>query len=189
MKEHDGAGAPDARSGSNVGMPFSFATGAVRREAASRRYERRAVLFVAMTVVVLVGCHGDRETRRLKSRHQRASNPAASPSAAASPRETRERDVDRLVLAWLQANAHPNADEIVDALPNATFWLTVSRDPGSQVWDKALVDLDRDGKVDEKWWLTAGGPGKKRVSTSDDGHFDREERWRDGRWVGKRGQR
>jgi len=153
----------------------------------SRGRERFVLLLVALTVVILVGCHGDRETRRPKSMHPRANKPAAPPSAAALPRETRERDVDRLVLAWLQANPHPREDEIVDALPNATFWLTVSRDPGSQVWDKALVDLDRDGKVDEKWLLTAGGPGKKRVSTNDDGHFDREERWRDGRWVGKCG--
>jgi hypothetical protein len=72
-------------------------------------------------------------------------------------------------------------------LPTESFRLDVSREPGSSTWTRAFVDLDRDGNGDEKWFLADGRPGKRKISTHDDRRYDREERWRDGRWVRKRG--
>jgi hypothetical protein len=146
-------------------------------------------LFFVVSVAFLSCRHAETTRAQVTAKAPRAVKESPdSPSRAKAPkRETKEQEVDRMVLEWLRANAQPKTDEIDDALPNESFCLTVRRDPGSLVWDKVLVDLDRDGKIDEKWLLNAGGPGKKRVSTSDDGHFDREERWRDSRWVRRRG--
>lgn len=156
-----------------------------------KAFDIRTTLFVVVVATAeLCGCREGREAHRKAVEPLRvaAETPHALSLTKGTKPDTQERTVDRLVLEWLHANRQPKAEEIPDALPNEAFRLSAACEPGSRVWEKLKIDLDRDGNVDEKWKLSEGGPGTKRVSTNDDGRFDREERWRDGRWVRKRGR-
>ena len=65
--------------------------------------------------------------------------------------------------------------------------VSIYHDEGSTIPNRAKVDLDRDGKWDEKWDFEPQANGlkiKRRVSTADDDvSYDKEFRLREGRWV------
>ncbi|MBL4845474.1 MAG: hypothetical protein JKY65_08115 [Planctomycetes bacterium] len=65
--------------------------------------------------------------------------------------------------------------------------VNVYHDEGKTIPNRAKVDLDRDGKWDEKWNfepLPGGLKVKRQVSTADDNvSYDRDYRLREGSWV------
>lgn len=65
--------------------------------------------------------------------------------------------------------------------------VNIYHDAGEPIPNRAKVDLDRDGKWDEKWnfeRLPEGLKVKRQVSTGDDGSFyDKDYRLREGKWV------
>jgi len=153
-------------------------------------------VLLALSAVLAVGFGGCRhhghEGRR-GAASKKLQNPAAVTTEAAATASdataTDKPSVGEKILAWLEANRVPRSKELIDVLPDETFRFDVVQEPNSPTWGKARLDLDRDGKFDEKWTLGGDGsrPAKRRVSTHDDGHYDREDRWRDGRWVRRHG--
>jgi len=63
----------------------------------------------------------------------------------------------------------------------------IYHDAGEPIPNRAKVDLDRDGKWDEKWNFEQTPDGlkiKRKVSTGDDDSFyDKDYRLREGKWV------
>jgi hypothetical protein len=110
---------------------------------------------------------------------------AASPKTAAPARDATGRRVDQMIVDYLTAHANATTDKVKDAFPRESFKVNIYRDEGNATWNRLKVDLDRDEQDDEKWTLENGMPAKRQVSTSDDGTYDREYRWRGGKWVEK----
>lgn len=65
--------------------------------------------------------------------------------------------------------------------------INIYHDAGEPIPNRAKVDLDRDGKWDEKWNFERTPDGlkvKRQVSTGDDDSFyDKDYRLREGKWV------
>lgn len=103
-------------------------------------------------------------------------------SSPAQPQGAQRRE-EQLVLNFLAS--HPaTTDKVKDAFPNESFKVNFYCDGGAK-WTRLKIDLDRDGRDDEKWDLEDGRPAKRRVATRDDEQYDREYRWRNAQWVVK----
>jgi hypothetical protein len=117
--------------------------------------------------------------------------PAAQPSGTPAPTPVSQaadpslRRVDQLVLELLTKRSNATGDKIKDAFPREPFKVNVYRDGTSPTWTRLKIDLDRDNRDDEKWTLSNGQMDKRQVSTRDDEQYDREYRWRNGKWVEK----
>lgn len=95
--------------------------------------------------------------------------------------QTGQRREDQLILNFLAT--HPaTTDKVKDAFPGESFKVNFYSDGGSK-WTRLKIDLNRDGRDDEKWELKDGQPAKRRVSTRDDEQYDREYRWSNAQWV------
>jgi len=78
-----------------------------------------------------------------------ASQPASMPAAAAV--------MPRYVSAMRVASAMAAGPKVKDALGRGDPWkLNLYDDDGDGRWDRAKLDLDRDGSWDEKWTFKAG---------------------------------
>lgn len=108
-----------------------------------------------------------------------------APATPALPAQRGQRRADQLILGFL-ANSTATSEKIKDAFPGEAFKVNFYCDDGSPTWTRLKIDLDRDGKDDEKWDLKDGQPVKRRVATRDDEQYDREYRWRGGQWVEKK---
>lgn len=95
-----------------------------------------------------------------------------------------QRREEQLILNFL-ASQPAATDKVKDAFPAESFKVNVYRDDNSPNWTRLKIDMDRDGKDDEKWDLKDGQPAKRRVATRDDEQYDREYRWRNAQWVEK----
>lgn len=108
------------------------------------------------------------------------SGPAAAPPPAQS--QTGQRREDQLILNFLATHT-ATTDKVKDAFPSESFKVNFYCDDGGAKWTRLKIDLDRDGRDDEKWDLKDGRPDKRRVATRDDEQYDREYRWRNAQWV------
>lgn len=110
---------------------------------------------------------------------------STAPARPATQSPSEERREDRLISEFLAT--HPaTTDKVKDAFPGESFKVNFYRDGGSPVWTRIKIDVDRDGKDDEKWDLQDGQLAKRRVATRDDEQYDREYRWRNSQWVEKK---
>jgi hypothetical protein len=110
--------------------------------------------------------------------------PTAVPATSTTHSNTELRREDEMIIEFL--NTEPAlTDKVKDAFPYESFKVNIYRDGNSKTWTRIKIDLNRDGKDDEKWDLAAGRPAKRRVSTNDDEQYDLEYRWRGGQWVAK----
>jgi len=93
-----------------------------------------------------------------------AVEPVMVPPAAVQPAET-TKDYRAYLLSELGKPAH--GDKIKDAIPGP---VKVNVYAKGGVWDRAKVDLDRDDKWDEKWWV-AKGKVMREVSPDDNENY------------------
>lgn len=109
---------------------------------------------------------------------------AVATTGSSAPSRSGQRREEQLILNFLDSQS-ATTDKVKDAFPGESFKVNVYRDDNGPNWTRLKIDLDRDGKDDEKWDLKDGQPAKRRVATRDDEQYDREYRWRNARWVEK----
>lgn len=110
-----------------------------------------------------------------------SANVGVAPVAAYEGGQRRE---EQLILNFL-AGTPATTNKVQDAFPRERFKVNFYRDDAGPNWTRLKIDVDRDGKDDEKWELQNGQPIKRRVATRDDEQYDREYRWRNSQWVEK----
>jgi hypothetical protein len=93
------------------------------------------------------------------------------------------RPVDRDILTYLTQAA--KGDKVKDAFSNQTYKVNFYRDSGS-TWSRLKIDLNRNGKWDEKWTLDNGRPDKREVASQDNEQYDQQYRWRGAHWEIKK---
>jgi hypothetical protein len=92
----------------------------------------------------------------------RQPDPPAAPTAGANGL----RPVDQDILALVRAGI--KGDKLTDAFPKKAYKVNLYRDGGDAGVSRLKVDLDRDGKWDEKWAFGEGGRVKRQVAPADD---------------------
>jgi hypothetical protein len=75
-------------------------------------------------------------------------------------------------------------DKAKDAVPDSGWKVNLYRDAGKTSVSRLKIDLDGDGKWDEKWTID-GDKVKREVAPADDESYTEEWRLRDGSWVRK----
>lgn len=97
-----------------------------------------------------------------------AAEPVAIPAQVAPtpvPQQPAIVDYRSFLLARLGKPA--TGDKLKDAFPGPTKVNVYAK---NGIWDRAKVDLDRDEKWDEKWWVK-DAKIMREVSTGDDDHY------------------
>ena len=84
--------------------------------------------------------------------------PVAAPGAL--------RPVDQEILARIKAGI--SGDKVTDAFKGRPYKVNLYKDAGKPGINRVKIDLDRDGKDDEKWDVDASGEIKRRVAPADD---------------------
>ena len=69
-----------------------------------------------------------------------------------------------------------------DVTSGKRYKINVYKDAGSDVANRAKLDLDRDDKWDQKWSFE-GGAVRRTVSTLDNEDYDIKQEWKEGQWV------
>lgn len=112
---------------------------------------------------------------------------ASGTPTATSPSQYQsgQRREDQLILNFL-ATQRATTDKVKDAFPRESFKVNFYCEGGGANWTRLKIDLDRDGRDDEKWDLKDGQPAKRRVATRDDEQYDREYTWNNTQWVVKK---
>jgi hypothetical protein len=88
------------------------------------------------------------------------------------------RPFDKVILA----KAGKPDDEVADATPGKPYRVQLSKEMGSKRLNRAKVDLDRDGKWDETWWMESSIV-RRNVSPRDDGNYPDRYRLVNGKWY------
>jgi hypothetical protein len=91
------------------------------------------------------------------------------------------RAVDQDILNFLRQSA--NGDKVKDAFPGKPYKVSFYQDTPGSGWNRAKIDLNRNGKWEEKITIENGQMTKRQVATNDDENYDVEYRWRGGQWV------
>lgn len=107
---------------------------------------------------------------------------AASAPAGGSDRATL-RAMDREVLARI-AGPVPGG-KIKDLFPGRPYKVSIYKDAGHAKANRVKIDLDRNGKWDEKWTLEDDGKIKRKVAPRDDENYTLEFRLRGDTWAAK----
>lgn len=94
---------------------------------------------------------------------------------------TGARPVDQDILNFLTQPA--SGDKVKDAFPGKTYKVSFYQDTPGQGWNRAKIDLNRNGKWDEKITIENGRMTKRQIATNDDENYDVEYRWRGGQWA------
>lgn len=94
---------------------------------------------------------------------------------------TGARPVDQDILNFLRQPA--SGDKVKDAFPGKSYKVSFYQDTPGQGWNRAKIDLNRNGKWDEKITIENGQMTKRQVATNDDENYDVEFRWRSGQWA------
>ncbi len=92
------------------------------------------------------------------------------------------RPMDRAIFAW-QKSA-PEKEKSKDVFNSETYKVDAYHDAGKIGMNRLKVDLDRDGKWDEKWDFD-GAEVKRHVAPADDESYTREYRLAEGAWRPK----
>jgi hypothetical protein len=90
-----------------------------------------------------------------------------TPATAAPGGQVPLRELDRDVLT-LARGARTN---VKDGLPGRPYKVNLFVDAGSSTVNRLKLDLDRDGKWDEKWSFEADGRVKRQVAPADDENY------------------
>jgi hypothetical protein len=96
------------------------------------------------------------------------------------------RGHDAEVHAWgtrsiSSGNAQHVPDEMLDAARDKPYQLNLYQGPNSSTVERARVDLDRDGKFDEKYSFGPNGVQLQRAPHYDENYTDTYI-WKGGRW-------
>jgi hypothetical protein len=129
--------------------------------------------FLVVSGVVVVGVAG---YALLGSSTEPAPRPAVAPAvetasipvqAAPAPPPQQPAIVDYRGFLLARLGRPASGDKLKDAFPGPTKVNVYAK---NGIWDRAKVDLDRDEKWDEKWWVK-DGKIMREVSTGDDDHY------------------
>lgn len=74
--------------------------------------------------------------------------------------------MDQEILALVRTGI--GKDKLTDAFPKKPYKVNLYRDSGDARVSRLKVDLDRDGKWDEKWSFGPEGRVKRQVAPADD---------------------
>ena len=91
------------------------------------------------------------------------------------------RPVDRVLFALEGSTLDGTAEKVVYAAP--PIRAVGFRDPGHETINRAHVDLDSDGRIDERWVFKGNGQVRRRVAPNDDEAYGDDQVWSTGRWV------
>lgn len=162
------------------GTCFYFAGGDPAGSSSSPIAQTAATPFIVTT-----GAVGTTGAAGSQTQYSTGGAPSAGVTTGiSSPSRNGQRREEQLILNFL-ASQPATTDKVKDAFPGESFKVNVYRDDNNPNWTRLKIDLDRDGKDDEKWDLKDGQPAKRRVATRDDEQYDREYRWRNAQWVEK----
>ncbi|MCA9587610.1 MAG: hypothetical protein KC657_19925 [Myxococcales bacterium] len=107
----------------------------------------------------------------------------AAPDAPAHGAAQPVRAMDRDVLARI-AGPVPG-DRIKEAFPGRAYKVSIYKDAGHAKANRVKIDLDRNGKWDEKWTIEDDGTIKRQVAPRDDEDYTIEYRLRGETWEPK----
>ncbi len=116
-----------------------------------------------------------------------APTPALAPKQQLAEGELALRKMDLDIVGLLSRPM--NGNRIKDAFPASAYKVNIYKDDGFAQANRLKVDLDRDGKDDEKWTIEGAGADlkvKRQVSPNDDGNYSEEYRLVGGAWVRKK---
>ncbi len=111
-----------------------------------------------------------------------ARTPAVAPQPAAATNGPSERPADQAVMRFFNKNL--GSKKRKDVSSGQPFKINVYQDAGESAANRAKIDLDRDGKWDEKWTFK-GSEISRKVSTQDDDNYDKKYVWQKGAWVAR----
>ena len=110
-------------------------------------------------------------------------NPPEQPEA--TPVETEGgggREVDGLVMEW--AGKSLGKEKVKDAIKGHGFKVNLYQDKGKDTVTRAKIDLNRDGKWDEKWTFDGSNISRK-VAPADDEKYTESYDWNGSEWVAR----
>ncbi len=110
-------------------------------------------------------------------------SPAAPVTSAPASAANALRPVDRDILAW-RKTATVTGDKAKDVFPGKPYKVDGYKDEGKPGISRVKVDLDRDGKWDEKWDFE-GDKVKRKVAPADDENYQQEFRLEGEAWRPK----
>jgi len=100
-------------------------------------------------------------------------NPSPTPTPTPTPAPTADpnalRPMDQEILARVREGI--SGDKLNDSIKGRSYRVNLYKDPGKPGVNRLKLDLDRDGKWDEKWNLEADGRVKREVAPADDEHY------------------
>ena len=76
-------------------------------------------------------------------------------------------------------------DRIKEAFPGRAYKVSIYKDAGHAKANRVKIDLDRNGKWDEKWTIEDDGTIKRQVAPRDDEDYTIEYRLRGETWEPK----
>lgn len=104
---------------------------------------------------------------------------AAAPSASSLIAAAKLRPMDRAILQLL---ARPTNARLKDVFPDRPYKVNLYREAGGSTIDRVKIDLDRDGRWDEKWSIE-GDDVQRQVAPDDDERYTRSTRLHADAWV------
>jgi hypothetical protein len=132
------------------------------------------------------GCQSeDKGSKPVKASATAESAPKRGGAGKASEGGQALRPMDQEILA--RARKGISGTKVKDAFPGEPYKVSLYADSGSAV-NRLKIDLDRDGKWDEKWSISNEGGQekvKRQVAPNDDESYTVEYRLRSGSWVKK----
>lgn len=115
--------------------------------------------------------------------HSIAAGPAtAAPAPAPAPSSDAGWDYQAEAMSW--AGQDLGTDKRKDVSPGKAYKLNVYQDPGNDTVNRLKIDLDRDGKWDEKWTFEGRGGISRKVAPRDDEAYTVEQTWDGSAWSG-----
>lgn len=143
---------------------FSGLCGTCFYFAGSNQAGSNPVAKTAPTPYVTTGTGSGGGVTELQTPYRNSGAPSAGVTTGPSS-QTRsgQRREEQLILNFL-ASQPATTDKVKDAFPGESFKVNVYCDDHNPNWTRLKIDLDRDGKDDEKWELKDGQPAKRRVA-------------------------
>ena len=149
-----------------------------------------AVVVVGSTVLGVRACEAVPHQQFAKSPAvtlPAATTPAVAPKQQLAEGELALRKMDIDIFALLSRPM--NGNRIKDAFPASAHKVNIYKDEGFAQANRLKIDLNRNGKDDEKWTIEGVGADmkvKRQLSPNDDGNYSEEYRLVGGAWVRKK---
>lgn len=106
--------------------------------------------------------------------------PTPKPPEPVKPAGDELPEVDKVVLGW--AGKDLGAKKKKDVTKGRPFKVSLYQDKGKSTVNRAKVDLDRDGKWDQKYTFK-GTAVTRKSAPGDDEKYTKKERWDGKAWV------